>query len=92
MKSKLLFHPKVTIAALSAALLSLAGSCTAFVAALAPLLKLAFLAPYFPVITRIDGDLVAAGITLTTIAGILSAVAAAGRSFIASVDAGGTAK
>lgn len=85
---RFLVHPKVTVAALAAALTSLAGSCAAFVAALAPLLHLDFLKPWYPLLMRIDGDLVGAGALLMAGAGILTALCAAGRSFIQSIDQG----
>jgi hypothetical protein len=90
MKSKFLFHPKVTLAAVVAALASMAASCGAFVAALDPLLKLAFLAPYVGFIKRVDGDLVTAGACFLAASGVLTAVAGAGRSFVSAVDAGPT--
>jgi hypothetical protein len=86
--TKLLFHPKVTLAAVQAVFVSLGASCTSFVAALAPFLKLDFLKPWFPALIRIDGDLLAAGLMFAGIAALLGALAGAGRSFVSAVDAG----
>lgn len=85
-----LYHPKVTLAAVIGALTSVSVSGGAFITALAPFLKFQFLEPYWHVIKQVDGDIAAVGGFCLALAGLLSAVAGAGRSFNKAIDSGVT--
>ena len=76
------------MAALVAILASLSASGAAFVAALAPFLKFEFLKPYWPLLTRADGDIATFGGFCLALSVLLSVVTAAGRSIVSDVDAG----
>jgi hypothetical protein len=80
---KLLFHPHVTLAATIGAVTAMAAASTSFVAVLNPLNAFSTLQP---IVHRVDGDLIAAAVGLSVLAGALTIVAGLGRSFAPMVD------
>jgi hypothetical protein len=80
---KLLFHPRITLAATIGAVTTMGAACSSFVVVLNPLKIFTTIAPF---VTRIDGDLVGTGIVLGVVAAGLTVVAGLGRSFSPLID------